>query len=242
MLSGEEGQTITLTVNRDIKVFSVTIQCQKFEENNLIVTPLSETAVVVEIKRFTSGISEEMEKALAELKTDRYNSLIIDLRNNPGGVFIEALKIAELFLPKNSILLRVYQREMRFQKYVSSNEAPFSFDIAVLINRKTASSAEILTGCLQDHKKALIIGTRTYGKGIFEKTFTLEDGIRVKFITGAMYTPKGISWHGKGIAPDFLVQQDDRSLTALLKEDPKSRYSKDVGLITAVKLLTMKQP
>jgi len=124
------------------------------------------------------------------------------------------------------------------QNYVSVNKIPFTFKISILTNKNTASAAEILAASLQDHQKALIVGVRTYGKAVFEKTFTLKNKYRVKFITGAMYSPKGASWQSKGLTPDFLVQQDAKTIEALFKMVPQERFRKDVAMITAFKLLS----
>ena len=89
----------------------------------------------------------------------------------------------------------------------------------------------------QISEKAMIVGVRTYGKAVFEKTFKLNHDYRVKFITGAMYSPKGTSWQSKGLVPDFLVEQDAKTLEALFKMTPQERFRKDVAMITAFKLL-----
>lgn len=237
MLDGKEGTEVTLTVNRDIKVFDVTLKRRKFQTENLVISRLTDTLALVEIKQFTAKLSKNLKKELKKLKADGFQKLIIDLRNNPGGVFAESLRIVELLLPEKSILLRTYQQEQKLQNYVSSNTKPFEFDMAVLANHNTASSAEIVASALQEQRKALIIGTKTYGKGVFEKTFKLHNDFHVKFITGAMYSPKGISWQDKGVTPDFLVDQDDKTVEALLKMEIEQRFRKDVALITAYKLL-----
>ena len=237
LIEGKEDSEVSLTVNRDINIFKITLKRKKFATETLIVSRLTDSIALVEIKEFTADISKHLKAELNRLKAGGIQKLIIDLRNNSGGVFIESLRIVELFLPPKHILLRTYQRDTRIQNYVSENAEPFTFDVAVLVNRKTASSAEILASALQDHKKALIIGTRSFGKGVFEKTFKLDNDFRVKFITGAMYSPKGFSWQDKGITPDFLVQQDDKTLAALLKMEAKERFHKDVAMITAYKLL-----
>ena len=237
LLKGDEGTEVTLTVNRDIKIFDVTLKRKKFETRNLIVSTLTDTVALVEIKKFTADLSHKLKGELTKLKDLGIKSLIIDLRNNTGGVFIESLRVAELFLKEKQILLRTLQRETKLQNYVSVNRDPFPFEIAIMVNPKTASSAEILVSALQDQETALIIGTRTYGKGVFEKTQTLENKFRVKFITGAMYSPKGRSWQGNGITPDFLVEQDEKTLETLLKMEPGKRFHKDVAMITAYKLL-----
>ena len=238
LLSGEEETEITLTVNRDIQIFDVTLTFKKFETQNLIVTKLTETVGLVEIKKFTADMSKKLREELEKLEKEGIKGLIIDLRNNSGGVFIETLRIVELFLPEKRILLKTFQRETKMQNYVSVNKMPFTFKISILTNKNTASAAEILAASLQDHQKALIVGVRTYGKAVFEKTFTLKNKYRVKFITGAMYSPKGASWQSKGLTPDFLVEQDAKTLEALFKMTPQERFRKDVGMITAFKLLS----
>jgi carboxyl-terminal processing protease len=237
LLDGDEGTEVTLTVNRDIQVFDITLKRRKFETKTLIVSRLTDDIALVEIKQFTANLSKKLQDELAQLRKKGFHKLIIDLRNNPGGVFDESKRIVELFLPEKSISLRTFQREEKLKSYGSPNKDPFVFDIAILVNRKTASAAEILASALQDHKKAFIVGTRTYGKGVFERTFKLENDFRVKFITGALYSPKGVSWQGKGLTPDFLIKQDDKTLAALLKLETDQRFRKDVAMITAYKLL-----
>jgi len=237
LLDGKEGAGVTFTVNRDIKVFDVTLKRQKFLTENLLVSRLTDKMALVELKQFTADLSRKLKDELEKLSQDGFEKLIIDLRNNPGGVFAESLRIVELFLPEKSILLRTFQRETKLQNYVSVNTKPFEFEIAILVNRHTASSAEILASALQEHQKALVIGTKTFGKGVFEKTFKLDNDFHVKFITGAMYSPKGLSWQDKGVTPDFLVDQNDKTVAALLKMEVKERFRKDVAMITAYKLL-----
>lgn len=239
LLDGDEGTEVRLKVNRGTEIFDVTIKRRKFETENLIVTRLSDGIALIEIKRFTEGMFEKLRDELAALKNEKFQKLVIDLRNDPGGVFMEPLKIVELFLPEKGILLRTSTRDKKSQNYVSTNKAPLDFDIAVLVNGNTASSSEILAGSLRDHQKAMIIGTKTYGKGVFEKTFTVKNDYRVKFITGVMYTPKGQPWQGKGLLPDFVVDQDDKTVEAVLKLDINDRLRKDIGLITALKLLKL---
>ncbi len=237
LLEGEEGTDITLTVNRDIEVFDVTIKLQKFETQPLIITRLTDSIALVEIRSFTANVSRKLGAELEKLKNDGFRGLIVDLRGNLGGVFSESLRVAELFLPEKKILLRTVQRETGLQNYVSGNRQPFAFDLAVLVNSRTASSAEIVASSFQDHQKAVVVGTRTFGKAVIEKTHKLENDFRVKFIVAAMYSPKGRTWQGKGITPDFLVEQDENTLANLMKMHPKKRFAKDVAMITAYKLL-----
>jgi carboxyl-terminal processing protease len=238
LLTGKEGTAVTLTVNRDIKIFDVTLKHRKFETASLIVNRLTDTIALLEINKFTANISKKLKDELKKLKDDKFRGLIIDLRNNQGGIFQESLRTAELFLPKKRILSRTVQQKTGLQNYVSDNPEPFEYNMAILVNQNTASSAEVLSSALQDHKKALLIGTRTFGKGVFERTFTLENNYRVKFITGAMYSPAGRTWQSNGIVPDFLVEQDEKTLAHLFSLEAKERFRKDVAMITAYKLLS----
>jgi len=238
LLEGEVGTKVTLTVVRDVNVFDLIIKRKKFKTRNLIVSllPSGETALL-EIKKITSEISSELRDELHQLKAKNINKLILDLRNNTGGVFMESLKIAELFIPNKRVLLRTLKRSNTPQNYISSNDDPFEFNIVVLVNKKTASSCEIVAAALQDNKKAVIVGSKTYGKAVFEKTFKLENDYRVKFISGAMYTPLGKSWQSKGLTPDFTVEQTEKNYLRLLKRPLDQRLKTDSYLITAGKIL-----
>ena len=242
LLYGDEGIDVSLTVNRDVRVFEITLTRRRFRYPNLIVEEVSPEILHIEIRKFYQGIKDDLNAELASLDPETTKGLIIDLRGNTGGVFGESLKCAELFLPAKSIILRTFDRKKKLQNYISSNENPYSFALVVLTNADTASSAEILSSALQDHRKALIVGVKTRGKGVFETTYTLENDFRVKFITGAMYTPKGKAWQNKGLTPDFLVDQESRTLQAMRKLALTERLKRDVPLITAFKLLKRSWP
>ncbi|MBI9077975.1 MAG: PDZ domain-containing protein [Desulfatibacillum sp.] len=237
MLTGKEGDQVVLTINRDIKIFDVTLTHEKVEAENIVATPLDNSVALLEIRKFSAGLSEKLARELGRLEEQGFTRLIIDLRDNPGGVFMQGLAVAELFLPEKSVVLRTLKRDTQKTNYISNNKNPFDFECIIVVNRKTASSAEILAASLRDNGRAVIVGTRTHGKGVFENTYTLENGCRVKFITGAMYSPALQSWQGQGLVPDFLVEQDERTLAALRKIPPAERMKKDVALITAHKLL-----
>ena len=237
LLSGKEGDQVVLTINRDIKIFDVTLTHEKVEAENIVATPLDNSVALLEIRRFSAGLSEKLAHELGRLEEQGITRLIIDLRDNPGGVFMQGLAVAELFLPDKAVVLRALKRDTQKTNYISNNKKPFEFECIILVNHKTASSAEILAAALRDNGRAVIVGSRTHGKGVFETTYTLENGCRVKFITGAMYSPTLHSWQGQGLAPDFLVEQDEKTLAALRKIPPIQRMKKDVALITAHKLL-----
>ncbi|MBW1841383.1 MAG: PDZ domain-containing protein, partial [Deltaproteobacteria bacterium] len=121
LLKGKEGTDVTLTISRDIQVFDVTLKRKTFETETLIVSRPTDTVALLEIKSFTANLSGKLKDELRKLKNDGFTGLIIDLRNNSGGLLNDALRTVELFLPEKSVLLRTLQRNTGLQNYVSSN-------------------------------------------------------------------------------------------------------------------------
>lgn len=239
LMNGPPDSDVILTINREVQIFDIRLTRVKFETQNLFVYQLSPKAALVELRYFSQGISDKLQEELSKLRDNGTEAVILDLRNNSGGVFGEALKVCHQLVPERGIVLRTYNQQEKLKNYASGNAEPFDFRLAVLTNSGTASASEIVVGALRDQRKAFVIGSKTFGKGVFERTFTLENEFRVKFITGAMYTPTGVAWQGKGIAPDFLVEQDTATVTALQKADINVRLSRDIALITALKLLNL---
>ncbi len=237
LLEGTSGEKLTLKIVRDIEVLDVEIAHRRYKVANLISSVLpNETAHIV-IRKITKDISADLKQTLEEYRSTGIHQAIIDLRGNSGGVFIEGLRLAELFLPAKSVLLRTLRRPNNIQNYVSSNPAPLKMDIVLLVDKKTASSSEIFAAAMQSHKAAPLLGTSTYGKATMEETFTLSNNYRLKFIVGALYTPLGASWQGKGLTPDFYVDQNPDSLAELTDLSPEQRMQKDRQLAIGWKLL-----
>ena len=237
LFKGEEGSDVTLTINRDVKVFEITLERREVELPPIGVTHLGDSTALIVLKRFTKGLSADLDETVTELGENGVDDLILDVRNNGGGVFIEALRTAELFLPAKTVLLKTVQKQDRVKNYISANESPHEFDMVVLANEKTGSSAELFCCALRDNGRALLVGSKTYGKGVFEKTFALANDCRVKFITGAMFSPRGRSWQGEGVLPDFFVEQTPKAVAALRALSASDQLRKDLALTTAYKLL-----
>lgn len=240
ILNGEPGSQVRLTLARDLDVLQMDLVREVFHTRNLFVHPLGNQMALVELRYFSSGVAEELKEALDALVLAGVHGILLDLRNNAGGVFSEGLRVAHLFVPERGIVLRTFSQATGLQNYGSAVSDPYPFEIVVLANGQTASAAEMVVGALRDQRKSFVVGSRTFGKGVFERTFTLENDFRVKFITGVMYTPTGVAWQGRGIVPDFLVDQDAATVTALQKLDITARLSRDISLNTAVKLLRLR--
>ncbi|WP_421763470.1 S41 family peptidase [Ekhidna sp.] len=238
LLDGEVNQTSALKVVRDIEIFDVNLSRDSLRVENLIVTKIPNNDIAfIELKKITLGMAEELQKEIEDFRSEGITKIILDLRNNTGGVLNEGVNIAKLFMRKNDIVLRTQNRSNGVTNYVADRDQFYDLKIAVLINENTASAAEIISSALQDHDRAVLIGKKTYGKGVIETTFTLKNDYRLKFITNAMYSPKGVSWESNGILPDFYVDQSQANYKEVVALDISDRLRRDLHLSTALKLL-----
>lgn len=236
LLRGDPGSRVSLKVVRDLAVFDMAIERAKVKVDNLVEAALPGGIAYYHLVTFSEGISADLKARIEKLDAESCTGVIIDVRDNGGGVFSEALKSAELFVKEKDSLMRIVSRG-KVQNYVSANKTPFPFPVAVLVNRKSASCSEITAAALRDSTGAVLVGTRTFGKASMEKTLTLESEYRVRLTHAALYSPKGHSWHKKGLLPDFPVEQD-ASLFAKTRRLPVSdRLVKDPQLSVARRVL-----
>ncbi len=218
-LVGEDGTPVVVTLERAGLPEPLT---QRFVRRRVHVSSvpfhlmLTPGIGYVPITRFSDNTSRELRDAIVSLKRAGSRSLVLDLRGNPGGVVQEALATANLFLPKGAPLLEVRSREgtERF----GADLAPLVSQepLVVLVDGGSASSAEIVAGALQDNGRALLLGSRSYGKGLVQSVYGLDGGYALKLTTGKWYTPQGRSIQkqadGSGaIAPDVAVAEDTLS-------------------------------
>ncbi len=171
----------------------------------------------MQITEFSERTGDEFDDALDGLLKQGVHSLIIDLRNNPGGLLDAAVYVAEPFFKKGDLIVYTQGRKPgdRDELRSENDEQPLDLPIAVLVNSGTASAAEIVAGALKDTHKAVIVGERSFGKGSVQTIFKLKDGEGMRLTTALYYTPSGISIHGKGIKPDIKVvmsPEDDEKI------------------------------
>jgi carboxyl-terminal processing protease len=164
----------------------------------------------IKINQFQEKTGKDFKKILKKMeKENQIQGLVLDLRNNPGGLLDQAVIIADEFIDSGLIVYtkgRREDQEMRFEAH--RNDNPHKFSIVVIVNGGSASGAEIVAGALQDHKSALILGTPTFGKASVQTLIPLEDGSGLRLTTARYYTPNGRSIQAKGIIPDVEVSDD----------------------------------
>jgi carboxyl-terminal processing protease len=180
--------------------------------------PLGDSDIgYVRITQFGDQTGDELESALQKLKAQGMRALVIDLRWNPGGLLDEAVNVCEKFLPRGELIVSTEGRDMVEKYFSRGNGDEFKgMPIVVLVNLGSASASEIVTGCLQDRHRAVILGEKTFGKGSVQTIFPLDDGSALKLTVAKYYTPSHRVIHEHGITPDIVVPLTDTQEAALI--------------------------
>ena len=162
------------------------------------------------INQFTGVTAQQFQEAYQKLQEEGMTGLIVDLRDNPGGLLTGVCDTLKCFMPEG-LLVYTEDKKGNKEEYRCEGETPIEIPLVVLINENSASAAEIFAGAVQDHKVGTLVGVTTYGKGIVQKPFLLDDGSVIKLTVSAYYTPEGKNIHGKGIQPDVTVEQSQEA-------------------------------
>ena len=206
-IKGEIGTSVELEINRNGEVFTVNVTRENVKVNHVESKIIDGNIGYLEIASFDEGCGEEFLKKYNELKEQNITSLIIDLRNNPGGIVTEALDIAEYVVDKDALLLITMDKNNNKEEYRSeANGKVIDVPVVILVNENSASASEILAGALKDNNAARIIGTTTYGKGLIQELIRLTDGSGIKMTTNEYYTPNQNRINKVGITPDEIVE------------------------------------
>ena len=221
-IKGEEGTTVELEIIRDNdEVLNFTIKREKVKLNPIKTEVYDNNIGYISFTSFDEDCSKEFEEKYKELKEKNIDSLIIDLRNNGGGIVDEALNIADLIVDKGSTTLITVDKDEKETISKSKINPIIDVPIVVLVNENTASASEILAAALKDNGKATIVGKNTYGKGVIQQLITLSDGSGIKITTNEYYTPNKNKINEIGIKPDIEVNlpKDVENILLLDEED-----------------------
>ena len=226
LLRGEPGTKVVITMMRpssgetkDYVLTRAIIQVDMVKDiNGKQEFPVDQNGIgYVRIIQFGDQTGNELETALQKLKEQGLKALIIDLRWNPGGLLDEAVNVCQKFLPVGQLVVSTEGREM-VEKYYSkgSGDELKDLPIVILVNLSSASASEIVTGCLQDLHRAVVLGEKTFGKGSVQNIFPLDDGSALKLTVAKYYTPSHKVIHEHGITPDIFVPMTDAEEAALI--------------------------
>ena len=208
-IKGEEGTKVKLGIKRDSKNFEIEVERKRIEISHINSRMLENNIAYIQIKDFDGGTAEEFKENYENLKSQGAKSLIIDIRNNGGGVVDEAIDILEMICDKDSTLLIEKDKDGNEDITKSKEDPTIDIPIVVLTNGNSASASEILAGALKDNKKATIIGEKTYGKGVIQTLYKLSDGSGLKITTAEYCTPSRTAINKIGIEPDIEVKLPD---------------------------------
>lgn len=205
-IKGEAGTTVKLQIQRKDETLDIELTRENIKVNPVEGEVLENNIGYIEFSSFDDGTAEEFKTKFEELQGKGIKSLIIDLRNNGGGIVDEALEIANYILDKDSVILYEVDKNNNETVEKTTDDPIINMPIVILTNENTASSSEILAGALKDHKKATIVGEKTYGKGVIQRLLTLPDGSGLKITSEKYLTPNRTEINKVGIEPDEKVE------------------------------------
>ncbi|MFP4021364.1 MAG: S41 family peptidase [Halanaerobium sp.] len=218
MMRGEEGTDVTLTIDRgDEEPFDVEITRQDIEVPYVETEMKKDEIGYISLNQFIEDVGSKVSTAVKDLKDQGARGIILDLRNNPGGLLDEAVDVSSVFIDEGDIVsVRQKDETERVLEVNEDIEADTEIPLIILINKGSASGSEIVAGAVQDYDRGKLIGTASFGKGVVQSVIPLKDGSAVSLTTARYYTPDGNYIHEKGIQPDIKVELD---LEAAQEED-----------------------
>lgn len=205
-IKGKEGTKVKLQIQRGEQILDFEVERKKIELYPIESEVLENKTGYINISTFDEGCSKEFIENYEKLKKQKVTSLIIDLRNNGGGIVEEALEILDYILEKDSTMMSTANKEGKEVIEKAKKKASINVPIVVLVNQNTASASEIFASALKENNKAQIVGTKTYGKGVIQELLTLSDGSGIKITTEEYYTPNKNKINKVGITPDVEIE------------------------------------
>jgi len=215
-MRGLKGSKINISVRRkgvprllDFAIVRDIIRVRSVRDRTL-----EEGFAYIRIAQFQERTKRDLQKALEKLSSDNGEilGLVLDLRNNPGGLLTQAVRVSDLFLDSGLIVYTEGRLDHQKQKYYSHKEGSWTqFPMVILVNGGSASASEIVAGAMQDHKRAIVLGTKTFGKGSVQTILPLDDRSAIRLTTARYFTPKGRSIQATGIVPDIVMENEPRN-------------------------------
>jgi len=240
-LRGHAGSTVTVTVLRDTDVVEHEMRRQIIRMASVHKEFLAPSIGYIRVSQFSENTARELSRAvddLQEANNGMLQGVVLDLRNNPGGVLDSAVDVSDLFLDAGVIVTADGRTvDSRFTRSAHRGDILDGAAMVVVVNKGSASASEIVAGALQDHNRALIVGTETFGKGLVQTVVPLSKGRAIKLTTSRYYTPSGDSIHDVGITPDVFVEDTpgfpDLSLSGLLDRESDMQLAEAIDYLNA---------
>lgn len=206
LIQGQEGTQLKLGILREGEQnpIYITVTREAIEINPVKYTILENKIGYISLSQFNDYSTKYIKRALSEFDNKGIDKVILDLRDNPGGILDQAVSISRLFIPKGPIV-HIREKNKPIYTYYSNLQNP-KYKLAVLVNQNSASASEIFAGAVKDRKAGIVIGAKTYGKGLVQTMLPLPDGSMIKMTTAEYLTPNFISINGIGVEPDVVIE------------------------------------
>ncbi|MBR3833117.1 MAG: S41 family peptidase [Lachnospiraceae bacterium] len=234
MIRGEEGTTIYIKVYRpsinDYIEFDVT---RRVVENVTVYAEVLEDNIgYIQVQQFYENTDEEFIEAIKDMQSKDVKGIIVDVRDNPGGLLTSVVNMCDFIMDEGPILTTKDKTGRVIQQYDSTAEESLDIPMVVLVNGNSASASEIFAGALKDTGKAELVGTTTFGKGIVQSVLPLSDGTAIKLTVAKYFTPAGHDIHEAGIEPDYVVELPDGMESAVnVKREEDVQLDKAIDII-----------
>ena len=207
LVKGEKGTQVGLKIVRDGATSDYTVVRDEIEVQTVNYAITEDNIGYISVSQFENVTAKQFKAAIEELKSEGAKGIIIDIRNNPGGLLTTVISMLKDILP-NGLIVYTEDKDGNRKEYSDNDHEELDMPLSVLVNGNSASASEIFAGAIQDYGKGVIVGTQTFGKGIVQTVKPLTDGSAIKFTIAKYFTPKGQDIHGKGVTPDVVVEYD----------------------------------
>ncbi len=249
-IKGEKGTPVTITVLRKDtgKYIDMTMERNQITVPTVEYTMLPDKVGYISVSQFDEVTTDQFKSAIDDLEKQGMKKMVVDLRNNPGGIVDSVVSMLDYILPDNlqvkgdpnlvrkkkdkTLLVYMADKNGKGEQYYAKDGHQVDVPMAVLVNGQSASASEVFSGALKDYGKAKLVGTKTFGKGIVQTLFPLDKGTAVKMTIAHYYTPNGFDLHKKGLEPDVPVELKEE-----LKTKIKIEHEEDNQLLEAIKAL-----
>lgn len=235
LIKGEEGTKVSLKIVRsgESDYLDIAVTRRQIEEDTVAYRMLENKIGYMQITGFEEVTPKQFSEGLDALEKQGMKALLLDLRDNGGGLLKSAVEMLDRMLPEGMV---VYTEDSQGtgEKYFAEDAVEITVPAAVLVNGNSASASEVFSGALQDKNKAKLVGTKTFGKGIVQTIFDMQDGSALKMTTSKYFTPNGRNIHGTGLEPDIEVKLDKNTLN---KKDKKGNSKPDNQMQRAIQYL-----
>ena len=232
VLHGQPGESVQLEVKRGEEILNFDITREVVRTSPIKIEMLENNIGYMQLLTFDEGITEDFISKCNTLKEQGATSIILDVRFNGGGYIDGAIGILDALLPKDSVVLITNSKAHGENTRVTENGQQIDLPIVVLQNQYSASSTEILTGALKDYKRATIVGTTSYGKGVLQSVYMIDDAA-LKITTDEFFTPNRNTIQGVGIEPDYVVEVEEEYVNSFnIPRDKDTQLDKAIELLT----------